>query len=527
MLAPSDGPSGLPSRRFLPFLILAVVLLGAANPARAEFRIQSPPIAACAGSYTDTGGPSGNYGNGEVIEQTIWPAQPNTRVALGFIFFQSEAGFDYLRFYNGHSTSAPYLGLLNGGMPAQTIASTAADGSLTLQWSSDGSTTASGWEAGIFCLPAEQRERTEFAYTCDGEFTDSGGPGAAYQNLETYLLVVNPTHGYDQLEVTFSAFDTELGYDALDVYDGIASSDPLLGTFSGTALPPTLRSTNPAGALTFRFISDGSNVGNGWRAAFNCAHRIEGLVAPAVKSCSGTIVDSGGSGGYYSSGEYFLQTLLPEDPDAKLELAFTSFLTEAGGDLLTIYDGNSTAAPSLGTFSGSSSPGLVTSSAVDGALTLTWISNGSSIWPGWIANLSCVYPVANGLVSTCSAISTDTGGRGETYDYNESLVQTFERSRPWSQMRATVYNFASEDGYDFLKIRDGAAGAPILGTLTGSPALPVGWVAPNLPGQLTLDWISDFSTIGAGWNALVRCELPVFADGFEGRDLAQWSVAAP
>lgn len=510
----------------LALALLATLLAEGVTPARAEFRMQNGAIAACAGVHTDSGGPAGAYGNDEFYLQTIWPGEQDRRVMLDFSSFVSEAGYDTLIIYNGHNNQAPVLAEVSGSTTG-TIRSTALDGSLTLLWMSDGSGVSSGWTADISCLPAEQVIRNASAYACDGVFTDSGGLSDPYQSFETYLQIVYPTHAGDRLEATFTAFDTEGSFDPLYVYDGTTTSDPLLGVFSGSALPPTLRATNPSGALTFRFLSDGSTVGAGWRAVLNCAHRIESLVTPAVRTCSGTIVDSGGSGGSYGNGEYFLQTLLPEDPTAKLELAFSEFATEAVWDVLTVYDGDTTGAPVLGTFSGSTSPGLLTSTAANGALTLTWSSDGSNVAAGWAANVACVHPISSIFVSTCSAISTDTGGRAAPYANSESVVQTFQSGRPWSLMRAIVFNFASEDGTDLLRVRDGGAGAPILGTLTGSPSLPVAWVAPNLAQRLTLDWSSNASGIGAGWNALVRCELPVFADGFEGRDLAQWSLAIP
>lgn len=528
MNAPSHGPSSPPALRLLPSLVLVVVLLGAANPARAEFRAAISPVSACAGTYTDSGGPSANYANGEFFEQTLWPAQPNTRIALSFTSFSTETTIDFLTIYNGHDYNAPTpWGALSGTIPPFTIESTAADGSLTVNWVSDGLGTAAGWVAEISCVPSEQRMRDRVESTCDGAFTDSAGPDAPYDSFETYVATFYPTHTSDRLEVSFVDFDTEGGSDLLSVYDGTSISAPLLGTFSGTSLPPTLRATNSLGALTFRFLSDGTIVGNGWRAYFNCAHRMGGLTDPPVTTCSGSAVDSGGGGGFYSINESFSQTFLPEDPGAKIELLFDIFSTEATFDQLSIYDGSSTGAPLLGTWSGTSSPGRVTSSAGNGALTLTWSSDFFAVAQGWIANISCVYPIASGAVATCFALSTDTGGRAGNYGNSESFAQTFQRTRPWSRMRADVFSFSSENSLDVLTLRDGAGAAPVLATLTGSPTVPATWVAPNVLGQLTLDWHSDFSLVFPGWNAMITCELPVFADGFEGRDVAQWSLATP
>src|SRR5690606_39860614 len=45
---------------------------------------------------------------------------------------------------------------------------------------------------------------------------------------------------------------------------------PLLGTYSGTAMPPTFTSSHPSGCLTIRFTSDGSFNYSGWAAQVLC-----------------------------------------------------------------------------------------------------------------------------------------------------------------------------------------------------------------------------------------------------------------
>lgn len=520
-------PASALVRQLVSRLALALgtwALLAGATPAGAEFRMGNDAIAACAGTHTDSGGPAGNYGNGEILQQTIWPGQPDSRVALSFTSFVTETGYDYLIIHDGHDGSAPVLAELNGTVPAQTITSTAADGSLTLTFLSDGSGTLPGWTAGISCVPAEQRMRNGIDYPCDGVFTDSGGPTGNYQGFESYVLTFYPTHAGDFLEVNFSEFDTE-SFDHLYAYNGSNTSAPLLGDFSGTTLPPVLRATNGSGSLTFRFISDGSIEAPGWRARFNCAHPVS---TSAVTTCSGTAVDSGGAGGNYGNSESFVQTFFPEDLDAKMELFFYEFATDTGYDTLAIYDGNSTAAPLIGTYTGVVPPFDITSTAGDGALTLAWSSDTIVVDAGWAAFVDCVYPITASVVTTCSALTTDTGGRSGTYDNNESLLQEFHKARPWAEMRIDVPEFSSEAGYDFLRLRDGGAGAPVLISLTGDLAPPsFAIMARNPAGRMSLDWTSDFSNVAPGWVGLISCELPIFADGFEGRDLAQWSIAAP
>ena len=72
--------------------------------------------------------------------------------------------------------------------------------------------------------------------------------------------------------------------------------------------------------------------------------------------CSGVFSDSGGVGtgaGFnYGNNEDFTMTICPDTPNTFTSLNFTAFSTQATVDILTIYDGDDTTAPVLGTYSG-------------------------------------------------------------------------------------------------------------------------------------------------------------------------------
>ena len=72
---------------------------------------------------------------------------------IRFIFesFSTEAGYDYLRIYDGINTSATLLGTYNGTTGPGTVTATNAAGALTFNFTSDGSVTSAGWEATINC----------------------------------------------------------------------------------------------------------------------------------------------------------------------------------------------------------------------------------------------------------------------------------------------------------------------------------------------------------------------------------------
>ncbi len=102
---------------------------------------------------TDTGGTSGDYTDTENYVRTIIPNVANRKINLSFSSFDLETDYDYLFVYDGNSTSANDLS--GGGFTGSTIpgpfTSTAADGSLTLKFYSDGGVVAPGFVANVSC----------------------------------------------------------------------------------------------------------------------------------------------------------------------------------------------------------------------------------------------------------------------------------------------------------------------------------------------------------------------------------------
>lgn len=140
-------------------------------------------------------------------------------------------------------------------------------------------------------------------------------------------------------------------------------------------------------------------------SAFPQAYPING---GDVGTCSGALLDSGGQGGGgYGNNEHFTITICPGQPDSAISLSFVIFNLSAAGTLptdhLTIYDGNNTSAPVIGTWSGTSSPGIISASFANtsGCLTVEFTSNetGTGVFA---ASISCTHPceppIASGVM---------------------------------------------------------------------------------------------------------------------------------
>lgn len=103
-------------------------------------------------------------------------------------------------------------------------------------------------------------------------------------------------------------------------------------------------------------------------------------------NCSGNIYDSGGSGASHQGNEDWEYVIEPMNA-ASVTLTFNSFDLEVASDFLDIYDGNSTAAPLIGSYSGNTNPGTIVGN--NGALTLRFTSDPFVENSGFDASWSC------------------------------------------------------------------------------------------------------------------------------------------
>jgi gliding motility-associated-like protein len=259
-------------RTYLPFIKLIALLLLlflSQNSFAQTYNMSSANVSTCSGTFYDSGGTSGTYQNSESYTMTFCSSTPGDRLQFVFTLFNTENSFEHLIIYDGPNTSSPQIGNYTGTTSPGTITSTGT--CLTFVFTSDGSVTYDGWAATISCLappPGYNMANLGTISTCLGYFYDSGAASANYGNNENYTVTFCSSVSGQQIKFTFSAFNTEAGVDILTVYDGPSTASPLLGTYSGTALPPVLSSTT--GCLTFVFTSNGSTTNTGWLATISC-----------------------------------------------------------------------------------------------------------------------------------------------------------------------------------------------------------------------------------------------------------------
>jgi gliding motility-associated-like protein len=113
-------------------------------------------------------------------------------------------------------------------------------------------------------------------------------------------------------------------------------------------------------------------------------------IASTLTQCGGTFADPGGNANYPNNSNC-TQTICPGTAGQCVTIQFTTFNLESGWDFLYVYNGNSTAAPLIGTYSGTALPagGNITANNASGCLTLRFTSDGVINSPGWLANVIC------------------------------------------------------------------------------------------------------------------------------------------
>ncbi|MBO0592129.1 right-handed parallel beta-helix repeat-containing protein [Cellulophaga sp. E16_2] len=107
----------------------------------------------------------------------------------------------------------------------------------------------------------------------------------------------------------------------------------------------------------------------------------------SATTCSDTFFDPGGLSNY-SNNQDVTYTICPDTADTYLNINFTSFEVVTG-DILYVYDGNSTGAALIGQYDSANVPTSINSSAASGCLTFRFVSNGSNTGAGWEAEINC------------------------------------------------------------------------------------------------------------------------------------------
>lgn len=155
-----------------------------------------------------------------------------------------------------------------------------------------------------------------------------------------------------------------------------------------------------------------------------------------ITACGLTIYDDGEKSNYSNSANGVL-TIKPPVAGNAIKLQFSEFNTESYSDILYVYNGLTTSAPLIASFSGSNIPAAIKATNATGALTLRFSTDGSSLYSGFVAQATCI-PLINEYISTVSWTKTVDN------NYN-----SYTQSR---QLNIVASNYSSSASTYYLKI---------------------------------------------------------------------------
>ena len=285
-------------------------------------------------------------------------------ITLTFTSFSTEEWYDFVRVYNGTTTSAPLLGSFSGNSLPPVL--TANSGSMLIRFTSDGSVVAAGWSANYTSgVPPATMTVT----------SPNGGEIWQVGSSQNITWTSSGTSGTVKIE-----YSTNNGTS----WTTVIASTPDDGSQTWTV--PNAPSTT---CLVRVSDTDGSPVDVS-NAVFSITPSSGGAcVNETFTAFSGTITDNSGASDYQNN--MSCNKLIQISGNGIIRLTFTAFNTEAWYDIVRVYAGSTTSAPLLGSFSGTSLPPVLTSA---GSMLITFTSDGSIVAAGWSANYTTNFVIS-------------------------------------------------------------------------------------------------------------------------------------
>jgi hypothetical protein len=215
----------------------------------------------------------------------------------------------------------------------------------------------------------------------------------------------------------------------------------------------------------------------------------------------GTIEDGSGPVADYQNNSNCSWLIAPDDSVSSISLTFEKFKTDPA-DILTVYDGPTTASPVLGTFSGPTLP-TQTVTSTGPQMFITFVSNSNTTAPGFLLNYTAK------VVPFCNSITTMTDATGTFGDYSGRFQYRNNTNCKWNiyptnavSITINFNNFNTESVNDKVLVYNiGASQPALLGEYSGdhtSDPIP----SVTVPsGKAMVMWITNGTIRGAGWDA--------------------------
>jgi hypothetical protein len=311
----------------------------------------------CGDSFFDSGGIGADYSDNDSTSIVICPTNPGDIVQLTFTSFDIEDGYDFMTIYNGNSNAAEPIGTYTGFLDLGTIYAENPSGCLTIEFTSDESVIAAGWEATVSCVAAP---------TC-AKPTLVNGINITDLSIDL-AWTSNGTEAEWVLEYGLTGFQLGTGIELVTITN-----------------PTTINGLTELTSYDFYIRA---NCGNADTSNYSSVLTLQTAKTPLF--CGDNFVDIGGAFADYEVNQNYDVVICPTNPGETVELVFSVFDLEDNWDFLTIYDGNTSAGTLIGEFTGVTSPGTIIAENATGCLTVNFASDESIVSFGWEAMVNCI-----------------------------------------------------------------------------------------------------------------------------------------
>jgi hypothetical protein len=218
---------------------------------------------ACNGIFND-GSNHSSYPNGK---NYFWKINPSNgdNVILLFTKFATEHKNDFVRIYDGPTTSSPLLGTYSGhNLPPVIITSS---NQALIEFETNDSIEDSGWELRYTVNRSDIACSGITVYSdSTGTFDDGSGTSSYIDNADCFYLI--KPDSASSVTLHFNDFYTETDWDFLYVYEGEnPSPDNLLATLTGNISPADIISAK--GSMLLHFHSDWNTNRPGWNVSYS------------------------------------------------------------------------------------------------------------------------------------------------------------------------------------------------------------------------------------------------------------------
>ena len=217
---------------------------------------------------------------------------------------------------------------------------------------------------------------------------------------------------------------------------------------------------------------------------------------------NGTLDDGSGPDNDYENNadcSWLISPQTIEDSVTAVTIQFDKFETETSNDVLTVYDGETTASPVLGEFSGSSLPATLTSGG--NKVLISFHSDDAGTAPGWFLSYHSIVPDwCSGMQLFTAFEDTLSDGSGSFFYQNGTVCMWNIQPPGATEVTLEFLEFETETDKDIVKIYDAGA-SQLLATYSGNYGgnLPDPVTSPS--GKMLITFSSNGTVTAQGWTA--------------------------